>query len=591
LIRLLLLLAPALGQDAVHVPALNAQLFRPSLDSRGTLWTDDSALAAHGSSVFRLAAHYVDDPLLVRYSDGREQALLAKALELDAMAGVTLWRLRLGAVMPSYPHASGELGREGGLGDLGLDAKICLLDGGTREQGLALTGRLGLPTSTMDLALGSAGPSGELALVSDHRWDQFSLAANLGTRLLPAAQLADLTLDDQLFMRLGAAWAISDAGGVSLDAAAAFTYAEGLIAPHATPVEALFGGWFRFGERGALRAGLGKGFSNGIGSPDWRAVALISLEPRPPPRDQDLDGLDDHQDSCPLQAEDADGWADDDGCPDATPRVSMVFQEEDGTPIYGVEISLKGSMGEQQGSGVLNFELQPGSYALYAQAEGYHPLQAEVVVPDQPELQLVHELAPLTGLLRLHAQDSFALPVEATWRVGPLAATGSDVEHELRFGSWDVWVSAEGFRPQVAQAEVKAGRTQELTVTLEVASVALIGDRIDIGGAIRFLPGLAVLEPDSFTLLDEVASLMMAHPEITRLRVEGHSDSRGSAQSNLLLSADQAAAVREYLEDWGVAAERLQSVGYGESRPLDERQVPEAWERNRRIEFIVLERE
>ena len=77
-----------------------------------------------------------------------------------------------------------------------------------------------------------------------------------------------------------------------------------------------------------------------------------------------------------------------------------------------------------------------------------------------------------------------------------------------------------------------------------------------------------------------------ARTDLLALRIEGHTDSRGSAESNRRLSDARAASVRAYLIDKGIAAERL-GVGIGEDQPVDDRNVAEAWERNRRVEFII----
>jgi outer membrane protein OmpA-like peptidoglycan-associated protein len=77
------------------------------------------------------------------------------------------------------------------------------------------------------------------------------------------------------------------------------------------------------------------------------------------------------------------------------------------------------------------------------------------------------------------------------------------------------------------------------------------------------------------------------HPEIVKLRVEGHTDSQGSSSSNLTLSQARAQAVLTYLTNAGVPADRLSSEGYGEDRPLDKRETRAAWEKNRRVELMV----
>jgi peptidoglycan-associated lipoprotein len=71
------------------------------------------------------------------------------------------------------------------------------------------------------------------------------------------------------------------------------------------------------------------------------------------------------------------------------------------------------------------------------------------------------------------------------------------------------------------------------------------------------------------------------------LRIEGHADERGSDEYNLALSNRRASSAMRYLINQGVAQDRLESVGYGEERPLDSAETEAAWARNRRAEFRV----
>jgi len=71
------------------------------------------------------------------------------------------------------------------------------------------------------------------------------------------------------------------------------------------------------------------------------------------------------------------------------------------------------------------------------------------------------------------------------------------------------------------------------------------------------------------------------------LRIEGHADERGSDEYNLALSNRRAAAAKRFLVSLGVSEDRLETVGYGEERPLDPGETEAAWGRNRRDEFRV----
>jgi len=71
--------------------------------------------------------------------------------------------------------------------------------------------------------------------------------------------------------------------------------------------------------------------------------------------------------------------------------------------------------------------------------------------------------------------------------------------------------------------------------------------------------------------------------------VEGHTDDQGNDARNLKLSKSRAAAVRDYLVNAGINADRLDSEGYGETKPIDDNKTKVGREANRRVEFMVLE--
>lgn len=106
---------------------------------------------------------------------------------------------------------------------------------------------------------------------------------------------------------------------------------------------------------------------------------------------------------------------------------------------------------------------------------------------------------------------------------------------------------------------------------------------------VNFETGSANIAQESFGILDDVADLMVRIPAIELVRVEGHTDSVGRADRNLALSQDRADSVKAYLVERGVAAERLEAVGYGQSRPVADNGSAEGRALNRRVEFNILE--
>jgi len=104
---------------------------------------------------------------------------------------------------------------------------------------------------------------------------------------------------------------------------------------------------------------------------------------------------------------------------------------------------------------------------------------------------------------------------------------------------------------------------------------------------VHFQTGSANILPDSFPMLTEIALLLKATPAIKKMMIEGHTDNRGDAAMNLDLSKRRAASVRTWLIQHGIVPDRLDSEGYGLTRPITTNDTAEGRAANRRVEFKI----
>lgn len=104
---------------------------------------------------------------------------------------------------------------------------------------------------------------------------------------------------------------------------------------------------------------------------------------------------------------------------------------------------------------------------------------------------------------------------------------------------------------------------------------------------IYFASGKAIVRPESYGTLNEIAALMKEHSAL-HFRIEGHTDSDGDDALNQTLSIQRAKAVRDALTRLDIDPSRLDSDGWGESKPVDTNDTPEGKANNRRVEFIKL---
>ncbi len=105
---------------------------------------------------------------------------------------------------------------------------------------------------------------------------------------------------------------------------------------------------------------------------------------------------------------------------------------------------------------------------------------------------------------------------------------------------------------------------------------------------IVFARGSADLRRESNLLLDSIVEMIDRCPELA-IRVDGHTDSDGSEDLNQILSEARARSVRAYLVEAGADGERIAAVGFGETVPVVANTSIENKQRNRRIEFTVVD--
>lgn len=552
----------ALAQDtfsAGATPELNAQLFRPTIDGERTLWTDEAARAPEGP-IGRLLFHYTDAPLVYNWigDDGQTIdtiGLVNSVAQTDLIGGWAYDRARIGLDVPLYLYAAGDSGSEVGLGDLAVDGKVTLLDGDSPID-IALQGRVGFPTATVNLPLGTPGLGWEIAAVASKHFGPVLLAANLGTKGTPRTELENVSINDSFVFRTGAGYDFSDTFGMAAEVVGATTYAAPLSNDANSPIEGMLSAWGRPAGDVVVRGGAGTGFTSGVGSPQLRLLVGVAYQPAgekapPPVLDTDGDGLVDDVDTCPLDAEDADQFKDEDGCPE-------LDNDEDG--IVDTADACRNEPEDKD-----TWKDEDGCPDPTTQ------LTATVVDEDGQQLDLAKGM--------IVGPDGKEYPIES-----------GRVQVEVPAGKYVVRGRAGTYEPNEVTVDVVDGPPTATKVTLikkKNAKVVVSRDRIDLKDKIYFETASAKIKAESFGLLDQAVQILQEYPEIALLRIEGHTDSRGSDTYNLKLSGDRAASVRQYFIDHGIVGDRLTSIGFGETKPLDTANNEAAWSKNRRVDFFI----
>ena len=120
------------------------------------------------------------------------------------------------------------------------------------------------------------------------------------------------------------------------------------------------------------------------------------------------------------------------------------------------------------------------------------------------------------------------------------------------------------------------------------------GGQIIIKKTVQFVTGKADIKPESLEVLDAVVCIMNNPSDhwigrgMGNLRVEGHTDNVGEDDMNMRLSQERAESVAAALVKAGLSEERVTSVGFGESRPVEDNSTENGRNQNRRVEFHLV---
>ncbi len=254
-------------------------------------------------------------------------------------------------------------------------------------------------------------------------------------------------------------------------------------------------------------------------------------EAPPPPGDRDADGYLDPDDGCPDDPEDFDGYEDADGCPDD--------QDTDGD-----------GLADSRDQCVLEPE----------DGDGY--LDADGCPEPDNDLDAI-----------LDESDRCANDPE-----DPDGYQDED-------GCPDRDNDADGLADVNDQCPNEPGPRDENGCPRVYQDVEVTREAIRIHQTIHFEFDRAVIRPVSFPILNTVAQVLRDYPDIA-VEVQGHTDSRGRDEYNMRLSQERSEAVRQYLIEQGIGAQRLTARGYGETRPIDTNRTSAGRAANRRVEFV-----
>lgn len=568
-VTILALLVPAIA--SAQTTAFSVEGFEPeAVQKTAILNVATTELLPAGITSLGLFSHFVDDALQLKAEKGpTKYNLLDDQYKAEFAFGLGLFDgFEFGAVLPLTLYQTGaslqKYNKENrevssfAFSDPRLNIKTTLFNYSGFGAAINLTGYIPIGNTRNFHSDGTFRAQPEL--IFDWRSESLKIATNLGYQFRSAKVLRNVGSDDWLMAGGGLQYNFLPSVGILATINGGFSLADGrdpsdlsviVSNDYARPLETHAG--FRFDLEGdwTINLGGGMGLSPGIGAPDFRIFGGIEYvafpegakqdlypekmkERDPEKMDSDQDGIPDLKDACPESMEDVDGFEDEDGCPDEDNDQDKILDMQDECPdLAGIP--------EKQGCPFVDSDkdgIDDESDACPKEAEDVDKFEDDDGCPD-----LDNDGDGIADL-----EDKCPLQAEVI--------NG---------------VKDEDGCPDSSDSKVRVTR-----------------DKIEIFEMVYFDTNKATIQARSKNILNQVRSVLRANPQIQSLRIEGHTDSRGSVKSNQDLSQRRAEAVLKYFVDSGINASRLEAKGFGEMRPVEDNKNKKGRTENRRVEFFIL---
>lgn len=264
-----------------------------------------------------------------------------------------------------------------------------------------------------------------------------------------------------------------------------------------------------------------------------------------------------------------------------------------GVPLTAVLDVAPGGLRAEAKDGQAVLKLRPGTYAITASAGGYAPASVTVSVAANEiaplRVALAKTMITVTGRV---LDGKTGNPVVADvllfekerFQNGQSEAAGTFSFSTSPMTTYTFRLSANGY--DTLTTGVTPAGLAELVVKLQPKKIQVAEKKLVLD-PIFFETNKDVILPSSYTIVDALADYLKEHADI-KLSIEGHTDAKGSAKKNRVLSQRRAEAVRDALVSRGVAAARLTAKGFGPDRPIAPNDSEENRAKNRRVEFIVV---
>ena len=582
------LLVTAAATDA-RADGFGVNRFNPSERGSDFFVTDSLDLRGHLRPAAGIVGEWGYRPLVLYDPSGAVRASVVRnQLVLHPGASMVLWdRVRVGLNVPVQVFADGHGASLNGtryegatsdpaLGDLRLSADVRLVGEYRTPAQLAFGAEFFAPTGSTSAYSGDGSARVLPRLLFAGGLGIFQYAAKVGFSFRARDdQFAGSPLGSELVFGAGAGLRAAD-DKLLFSAELAGSSATGdPFKTRTTPLEGTFG--IHYLLPGDLRAGagIGAGLARGYGTPAVRGIVGMEYAPQikgaaAGKPDRDRDHIPDDVDACPETPGEPTNDPETNGCPKKGDRDKDGVDDDvdacPNSPGPATDNSrTNGCPADQDGDDIID------------------AIDACPTVPGIAQKDPKKTGCPADADDDGIYDDDDACPEVAGPKTSDPKTTGCPPPDPDR--------DKDGIRNDVDACPDEAGKADPDPKRNGCPKAFVRNGQIQILDQVKFKTGSAALDAgkDSEEVLEAVLKVLQSHPEITRVRVEGHTDNKGVPKANKKLSADRAAAVVRWLFAHGVGAARVTSAGFGSEKPLDSNAAEAGRKNNRRVEFHIEE--
>jgi outer membrane protein OmpA-like peptidoglycan-associated protein len=614
---------PAAAQDLDEGRDFSVERLRPALDSEGILDVEYGAINGKNGWNVGLWLNYARNPLVLHenasdvatWRNGGSARLgplvenhfgaelvgsynVLEWLQLGMSARGTLFQDRPGSINSAVEGISQDTGslQFMGLGDLRVAAKFQLLSQADHMLDLAVMPHVTLPTGFSREYMGDTGPTFIPEVALSRAYGPLRFAANGSYTFRRPTDLDGININTEFIYRLGAAYRFDDLVGVPLEIDASFM--NGMHGPRPyeneveTPAEVLAGARYGVWEDLYVFGGAGLGLYDAYGTPDWRifggvgwAIPGDKAAVEAAPADSDGDGILDADDACPHDAEDMDGFEDADGCPEYDNDGDGVMDADDKCPNVAGPADNQGCPkgdADTDGDGIMD-----SADKCPTEPEDKDGFQDEDGCPDPDN--------DGDGILDKDDKCPNAAGPKETQGCPSQDKDGDGVTDDSdkcpdvagpleNAGCPDKDTDGDGVVDRLDKCPEEAG-DKENNGCKTPKLVIIKQGKIEILEKILFKSGKSEILASSFDVLNDVATAIKQNDQLTKITIEGHTDSVGKDTYNKYLSQKRAESVMKYLIGKDIKASRLEAKGFGEENPIEDNKTKTGRAANRRVEF------